>query len=243
MLEVEFQDPTLVATEDSAARTRSTFLASQEALRTIEQNLTNQTLLARVIRSEGLAQDDGRALFGGENIASSSKPSATPGTGPSPDANKTQSAVGVRTFTPLEEALGRAVAGMVNPVIRRGTRLIDLYVTNRDPVMAQRLADAIGREYIRNSIERRASLSEESLRYLLEEEERLKAQSAKKRGGGCGIQSEKSRRLATWRRHRRDRVTDGIGRRGGWCTGRPGRGQAARYKQQIDGGKGRPASP
>jgi succinoglycan biosynthesis transport protein ExoP len=174
VLEVEFQDPTLVTTEDSAARMRSMFLASQEALRTIEQNLTNQTLLARVVRSEGLAQDDGRALLGGENIANSSKPSATPGTGPSVDMNKTQSAISVKTFTPLEEALGRALAGMVKPVIRRGTRLIDLYVTNRDPVMAQRLADAIGREYIRNSIERRASLSEESLRYLLEEEERLK---------------------------------------------------------------------
>ena len=172
VLEVEFQDPTLVTTENSAARMRSTFLASQEALRTIEQNLTNQTLLARVIRSEGLAQDDGRALFGGENTASSSKPSPTPSTGPSPDPNKTQSAGGV--YTPLEEALARGLAGMVNPVIRRGTRLIDLYVMNRDPVMAQRLADAIGREYIRNSIERRASLSEESLRYLLQEEERLK---------------------------------------------------------------------
>src|SRR5215468_11294346 len=40
--------------------------------------------------------------------------------------------------------------------------------------MAQRLAEAIGREYIRNSIERRASMSEDALRYLLEEEERLK---------------------------------------------------------------------
>jgi capsular exopolysaccharide synthesis family protein len=40
--------------------------------------------------------------------------------------------------------------------------------------MAQRLGEAIGREYIRSSIERRASLSEEALRYLLEEEERLK---------------------------------------------------------------------
>jgi succinoglycan biosynthesis transport protein ExoP len=174
VLEVEFQDPTLVTTEDSAARMRSMFLASQEALRTIEQNLTNQTLLARVIRSEGLAQDDGRALFGGENAASGSKPGATPSTGQSADANKTESAAGLRTFTPLEEALARGLAGMVRPVIRRGTRLIDLYVANRDPVMAQRLADAIGREYIRNSIERRASLSEESLRYLLEEEERLK---------------------------------------------------------------------
>ena len=173
VLEVEFQEPTLVTTDDSAAR-RSTFLASQEALRTIEQNFTNQTLLARVVRSEGLAQDDGRALFGGENTAGSSKPNPTPTTGPSTDANKTQSAVGVTTFTPLEEALARGLAGMVRPVIRRGTRLIDLYVTNRDPVMAQRLSDAIGREYIRNSIERRASLSEQSLRFLLEEEERLK---------------------------------------------------------------------
>ncbi len=71
--------------------------------------------------------------------------------------------------------MGRAMAGMVRPAIRRGTRLIDLYVTHPDPVMAQRLAEAVGREYIRNSIERRASLSEEALRYLLEEEERLKA--------------------------------------------------------------------
>ena len=38
-----------------------------------------------------------------------------------------------------------------------------------DPLMAQRLAEAIGRDYIRNSIERRASLSEEALRYLLED--------------------------------------------------------------------------
>src|SRR5437773_8961191 len=66
------------------------------------------------------------------------------------------------------------MAGMVHPMIRRGTRLIDLYVTHGDPAMAQRLAEAVGREYIRNSIERRASSSEDALRYLLEEEERLK---------------------------------------------------------------------
>ena len=45
-------------------RMRSMFLASQEALRTIEQNLTNRTMLARVIRSEGLADDGGAALLG-----------------------------------------------------------------------------------------------------------------------------------------------------------------------------------
>ena len=78
------------------------------------------------------------------------------------------------TFTPLEEGLAGALSGMVKPVIRRGTRLIDVYVTNKDPVMAKRLADAVGREYIRESIERRAFGSQNSLRYLMEEEERLK---------------------------------------------------------------------
>jgi succinoglycan biosynthesis transport protein ExoP len=173
VLEVEFQEPTVVSTEESALRMRSTFLASQEAMRTIEQNLTNQTLLARVIRSEGLAEDDGRALLG-QNITSRNASKATPQPGASATKNKMDNAIGVTTFTPLEEALSRALMGMVKPLVRRGTRLIDLYVTNRDPAMAQRLAEAIGREYIRNSIERRASFSQDALRYLLEEEERLK---------------------------------------------------------------------
>ncbi len=173
VLEVEFQEPTVVSTEDSTSRMRSSFLASQEAMRTIEQNLTNQTLLARVVRSEGLAEDGGRALLG-QNITSRDASKATPRPIASPTANKIDNTIGVTTFTPLEEALGGAAAGMVKPVIRRGTRLIDLYVTNRDPAMAQRLAEAIGREYIRNSIERRASFSQDALRYLLEEEDRLK---------------------------------------------------------------------
>jgi capsular exopolysaccharide synthesis family protein len=152
---------------------RSVFLASQEALRTIEQNLTNQTLLSRVVRSEGLAADGGRAFLGQSAVIDkkSSPPQRTEI--PQPEAS-TQVAGGDTTFTPLEEGLGRAMAGMVRPAIRRGTRLIDLYVTHTDPVMAQRLAEAVGREYIRNSIERRASLNEEALRYLLDEEDRLK---------------------------------------------------------------------
>jgi succinoglycan biosynthesis transport protein ExoP len=173
VLEVEFQEPTFLPTDDSTTRMRSMFLASQEALRTIEQNLTNQTLLSRVVRSEGLAADGGRALLGHSVVPDKNSSPAPRAEAPQPDT-KTQSANGGTTFTPLEEGLGRAMAGMVRPTIRRGTRLIDLYVTHPDPVMAQRLAEAVGREYIRSSIERRASLSEEALRYLLEEEERLK---------------------------------------------------------------------
>ena len=171
VLEVEISEPTPIYTEDPTAHMRAAFLGSQEALRTIEQNLTNQTLLSRVVRSEGLAQDGGRALLG-QSIVTNKSSDRAQSADTSP-AGKIQSANSV-TFTPLEEALGRAMVGMVKPVIRRGTRLIDLYVTHRDPAMAQRLAEAIGREYIRASIESRASLSEESLRYLLEEEERLK---------------------------------------------------------------------
>jgi polysaccharide biosynthesis transport protein len=172
LLEVQFQEPSFVATDDSATRMRSVFLASQEALRTIEQNLTNQTLLARVVRSEGLAQDGGHALLG-QSVVVDKSSSATERAEPSQAATKAEKADGT-TFTPVEEALGRAMVDMVKPAIRRGTRLIDLYVTHGDPAMAQRLAEAVGREYIRNSIEHRASMSEDALRYLLEEEERLK---------------------------------------------------------------------
>jgi polysaccharide biosynthesis transport protein len=164
VLEVEFAEPTVVANEDSSTRIRSMFLASQEALRTIEQNLTNRSLLARVIRAEGLADDGGNALLGRSKNSPPSPANASPAAVTEHDP----------TFTPTEEALGGALSGMVKPVIRRGTRLIDVFVTNPDPNMAHRLAEAVGREYIRASIERRASFTQETLRYLLEEEERLK---------------------------------------------------------------------
>ena len=175
VLEVQFQEPTLVSAEEPASRMRSMFLASQEALRTIEQNLVNRTLLARVVRAEGLADDGGRALLG-HSVTASDPNKTTARTTATSAADKIDETMGiVTTFTPLEEALGGAMTGMVRPVIRRGTRLIDLYVTNRDPIMAQRLAEAVGREYIRYSIAQRAAYSQNALRYLLEEEERLKA--------------------------------------------------------------------
>ena len=172
VLEVEFAEPTFMNSEDSAMRMRSMFLASQEALRTIEQNLTNRSLLARVVRSEGLADDGGRALLG-ESVTSKPSPSSSPSPTESSIPAKSDK-LGIPIFTPLEEALGGAMVGMVKPVIRRGSRLIDLYVTNHDPAIAQRLAEGVGREYIRNAIERRSSFSQDTLRYLLEEEERLK---------------------------------------------------------------------
>ena len=168
VLEVDIQEPTLVRSDEMSSRMRSAFLASQDALRTIEQNLTNRTLLARVIRSEGMADDDGKALLG-----------MTKGSAPAAKKENARSGVADSALTQTEQALGGALSTMVKPVVRRGTRLIDLYVVNQDPALAQRLAEAVGREYIRSSIERRANFAEDTLRYLLEEEERLKANLAK----------------------------------------------------------------
>lgn len=153
--------------EDTSNRVRSMFLASQEAMRTIEQNLVNRSLLARVVRAEGLGEDGGRALLGSTETA---------GAPPQPKASVAAADVSDEpAFTPTEEGLAGALSMMVKPVIRRGTRLIDLYVVNRDPAMSQRLAEAVGREYIRSSIARRATGTQETLRYLMEEEQRLKA--------------------------------------------------------------------
>jgi succinoglycan biosynthesis transport protein ExoP len=170
VLEVELQEPNFVGSGDAESRTRSMFLASQEALRTIEQNITNRTLLARVVRAEGLADDGGKALLG---LSATAKDSAK--STPAHTSASDNDALDEPIFTPLEESLAGAMTGMVKPMIRRGTRLIDIYVTNHDPVMAQRLAEAVGREYIRYTIAQRAGFSQSALRYLLEEEERLKA--------------------------------------------------------------------
>jgi polysaccharide biosynthesis transport protein len=173
VLEVDFQQPSFVSGEDTPMRMRSLFLASQEALRTIEQNLTNREMLARVIRAEGLAEDNGAALLGtGISADNSKKNSSTPK--PSVGSRDQPNVVAGMAFTQMEEALAGALSGMVKAAIRRGTRLIDVYVTSRDPLMAERLAEAVGREYIRNAIERRASFNQDALRYLIEEEDRLK---------------------------------------------------------------------
>lgn len=163
VLEVQSQAPSLVdaglgggaAGGGGGARLGGGVVGGQEALLTIEQNLRNRALLVRVLRSEGLLGAEGaRALLGPPPTT------ADPATPPAPP--------------PGEEALAGVLAAQTQATIRRGTRLIDLWVVNRDPAMAQRLAEAVGREYIRAAIERRHDFAQEALRFLLEEAERLK---------------------------------------------------------------------
>ncbi len=172
VLEVDVQERSLVESDRPSTRPATNFLATEEAMRTIEQNLVNRSLLTRVIHSEGLADDGGRAFLG--RSGDKTKTSATPSS-PQPAAASSSAAGPMPpSFTPLEEGLAGVLSKNVKPAVRRNTRLIDLYVTNPDPVIAQRLPEAVGREYIRSSMERRMGLSQQSLRYLLEEEERLK---------------------------------------------------------------------
>lgn len=171
VLEVDIQEGgSATQSGEMASRIRTMFLATQEAMRTIEQNLVNRTLLARVVRAENLTENGGKALLAGQALAVSEAQSRES----APTQSSNESAAAAANFTPLEEALASVLSRSVKPVIRRGTRLIDVFVTSRDPAMAQRLAEAVGREYIRNSVERRATTNKDTLRYLLEEEERLK---------------------------------------------------------------------
>ena len=131
VLEVEVQEPTMVNDPEISSRIRSAFLASQEAMRTIEQNLTNRTLLARVIRAEGLANDGGRALLGrsatGDKKNAATSPSPAP---PSPGTTGSRGKTGLysvgrrlrrRTFHdgkasyPSRDAIDRSVCHESQP--------------------------------------------------------------------------------------------------------------------------------
>ena len=140
VLEVDIAPQAIVNIQD----VRPQNLSALDQLRTIEQNLSNRTLMQRVVRALDLTHN--------------------PDFMPLPENGKPYS----------EEDLAGAVGGMVNPVIRRGTRLIDVFVQHGDPKMAQLIANAVGREYIRQSVERRSGTSELALQFLMEESERLK---------------------------------------------------------------------
>lgn len=157
VLEVQAQEATLVDTGGGPGGSgprpggMSMFgLAGQEALHTIEQNLRNRALMIRVLKSENLLGADGaRALL------STPKAPYTGGALP-------------------EEVMANVLAGRTSATIRRGTRLIDIFVTHADPALARRLADALGREFIRSNIERKQDFYQQSTSVLLQEAERLK---------------------------------------------------------------------
>ena len=127
---------------------RAESYGSLDQLRTIEQNLRNRSLMERVVRADDLVHN----------------PNFLP---PSEDG---------RLYSP--EALAGALGGMVSPVIRRGTRLIDVFVTHTDPALAQKIADTVCTEYIRQSIEKRRDAAMISFNFLSEQAETLQKKVA-----------------------------------------------------------------
>ena len=123
-------------------------LASLDQLRTIEQNLRNRSLMDEVVRADDLMHN----------------PNFLP---PSEDG---------RPYAP--ETLAGVLTNMVNPVIRRGTRLIDVFVVHTDPKVAQSVANSVGREYIRQSIRKRTGGARVALDFLKEQAEGLRAKVA-----------------------------------------------------------------
>ena len=102
-------------------------LSSLDELRTIEQNLRNRSLMERVARADDLA--DNRDFL------------------PPSEDGKPYSV----------ETIAGVLSNMVNPMIRRGTRLIDVVVVHTNPKLAQIIADSVGTEYIHQSMAKRTS--------------------------------------------------------------------------------------
>ena len=81
-----------------------------------------------------------------------------------------------------------ALSNNVTAKLVRGTRLINITASNTNPVLAQKIADEIVKEYARINIAQRAGLSSEANKFLLEESDRLKHQVQIGRAGGAGLQ-------------------------------------------------------
>jgi len=88
------------------------------------------------------------------------------------------------TFLPEVErksdnALQKALAGHIDAKLRRGTRLIDITVNHRTPVMAEKIAKLLVQEFVRWNFEAQRDAAEVARRFLLDEATRLRAKLEK----------------------------------------------------------------
>ncbi|MDQ8190587.1 polysaccharide biosynthesis tyrosine autokinase [Roseibacillus persicicus] len=76
---------------------------------------------------------------------------------------------------PSVPVLARLIQTWVTAGIRDGTRLIDIRVEHEDPKVAMELANEFVEQYDKQRIEKKASVSQENLQYLLGETKRVKS--------------------------------------------------------------------
>ena len=128
-------------------------LKSAEDLKTVEQGLTSQSLLLRVVRAAGLEHDPAFAK-------------------PKKDGSKYRDSELVEMFQ-----------AKLSVDLRRGTRLIDLVIEDRDPERAQALVKTFLSEYLAQSFEQQVASMKRSGDYLTGEARTLKAKlDASERG-------------------------------------------------------------
>jgi len=73
-----------------------------------------------------------------------------------------------------DNALQQALARHIDAKLRRGTRLIDITVYHRSPLMAERIAKLLVKEFIRWNFEAQRDAAEVARRFLLDEATRLR---------------------------------------------------------------------
>ena len=113
-------------------------------LNTVVQAFTSRNLMLRVIKTTGLGKD----------------PSFAP---PRKDGS---------LYSDIE--LANRMAQKVEVSVRRGSRLVDVTVSDENPQMAQELAVALIKEFLRESFEQRRALSRLANEFLQEEAQELK---------------------------------------------------------------------
>ena len=78
-----------------------------------------------------------------------------------------------------DNALQKALARHIDAKLRRGTRLIDITVNHRSPVMAEKIAKLLVQEFVRWNFEAQRDAAEVARRFLLDEATRLRAKLEK----------------------------------------------------------------
>src|SRR4030095_5910256 len=78
-----------------------------------------------------------------------------------------------------DNALEKALARHIDAKLRRGTRLIDITVNHRSPVMAEKIAKLLVQEFVRWNFEAQRDAAEVARRFLLDEATRLRAKLEK----------------------------------------------------------------
>jgi capsular exopolysaccharide synthesis family protein len=120
-------------------------LETEDFLNTVVQSLTSTSLMLRVAHALGLEKNP--AIFP-----------------PRLDGQSYSDA-----------AIANAMRHRVSAVLRRGTRLIDISVEDQDPERAKQIAEAVVKEFLRQTFEQQFNVSRLASDFLQEEADKLKA--------------------------------------------------------------------